>query len=157
LTLTFNTMRIPVKAPRVLIQPVDLAYATGADGHLVKTMKYLPESRRIAKLRAEGETIRTISDQLGKSTRSVHRRLKNLPRHEKQYDELVTEYKKPRPSVTRYAPRLYFHSCIRCGGTVRLDWDVLLHVNALDCLSCAWSFYPPGLNRVRSDKLAVGS
>jgi len=159
MTLSFNTMRTPTQTPRVLIQPVDLAYATGAD-HLVKTMKQLPETRRIAKLRAEGESIRTIAYQTGKSKRQVFRRLRNLSDYEKKYDELVDQYKqykKPRPRVIKYAPRLYFNACIRCGGTVRLDWDVLLHVNAMDCLSCAWNFHPTGLGLVRRDKLAVGT
>ena len=157
MTLSFNTMRSPAQAPRVLLQPVDLAYVTGASGHLVKTMKQLPETRRIAKLRAEGETIRTIADQTGKSKRQVFRRLRNLSEYEKKYDELVDKYTKPRPKVVKYAPRLYFNACMRCGGTVRLDWDVLLHVNAMDCLSCAWNFHPTGLGLVRRDKLAVGT
>jgi len=159
MTLSFNTMRSPVQAPRVLIQPVDLAYAIGVSDHLVKTMKHLPESRRIARLHAEGKTLRTISKRMGISTRQVSRRLKNLSDYEKKYNELVAEYKPEpaQPSVTRYAPRLYFNACMRCGGTVQLDWDVLLHVNAMDCLSCGWNFHPTGLGLVRRDKLAVGT
>ena len=164
MTLKMNTRRTDKSKTTVFPALVGAFNATPDE---MKTFNRLPDSKKMRKYKDLGWSCNEIGRMFGLKGGTVSRRLLNLPRDLKRYNQAVKRWSDTKIKLRqerqgpRYARKLYQASCPRCSiGAVLLDYDPVICANTLTCVNCAWSPRPantPGYKREAKPRALAGT